>query len=176
MPIKFYSEAYFFQAWGSLTSLKSQTRDSLLKVPPGGLFTSWKNPSTSAGFESPKLGSRGEHVTPRPPRSTHDDGWQNNILLFLLTLFYTTYHSFWGSYGPHIGTRTQLEGLPWPGQQSPEASPAENTGQNMDKGHKTYVIDWLIGMFLFSSSGLMEKDVVEVFYHYGVYLSSSFMM
>ena len=27
----------FFQAWGSLTSLKSQTRDPQLKVPPGGL-------------------------------------------------------------------------------------------------------------------------------------------
>ena len=46
MPIKFCSNAYFFQAWGSLTSLKSQTRDLRLKVPPGGLvlrtFTSWK--------------------------------------------------------------------------------------------------------------------------------------
>ena len=35
-----------------------------LKVPPGGLmlriFTSWKNPSTSAGFEPANLGSRGE--------------------------------------------------------------------------------------------------------------------
>ena len=45
-PIKFCSEAYFFQAPGSLTSLKSQTLDSWLKIPPGGLglriFTSWK--------------------------------------------------------------------------------------------------------------------------------------
>ena len=36
----------FFQAWGSLTSLKSQTLDPKLKVPPGGLVlrisTSWK--------------------------------------------------------------------------------------------------------------------------------------
>ena len=36
----------FFQAWGSLTSLKSQTRDPQLKFPPGGLvlgiFTFWK--------------------------------------------------------------------------------------------------------------------------------------
>ena len=35
-----------FQAWGSLTSLKFQTRDHQLKLPPGGLvlriFTSWK--------------------------------------------------------------------------------------------------------------------------------------
>ena len=29
---------------------------------------SWKNPSTSAGFEPVNLGSRGEHVTPRPAK------------------------------------------------------------------------------------------------------------
>ena len=59
----------FFQTRGSLTSLKSQ-----LKVSPGGLvfriFTSWKNPSTSGGFEPANLESRGEHITPRPPRPT----------------------------------------------------------------------------------------------------------
>ena len=42
-----------------VTSLKSQTRDTQLKVPLGGLvlriFTSWKNPSTSAAFESRTL-------------------------------------------------------------------------------------------------------------------------
>ena len=58
---EFCSETYF-QAWGSLTGLKSQTRDPQLKVPPGGLvlriFTSWKNPSTSAGFEPANLISR----------------------------------------------------------------------------------------------------------------------
>ena len=63
-----------FQAWGCLTSLKSQTRNPQLKVPPGGLVlrivTSWKNTSTSAGFEPANLGSRSEHVTPRPPRPT----------------------------------------------------------------------------------------------------------
>ena len=63
----------FFQAWGSLTNLKSQTWDTQLKLPPGGLvlriFTSWKNQSTSVGFEAANLGSRGEHVTPRPPKS-----------------------------------------------------------------------------------------------------------
>ena len=32
----------------------------LVKVPPG------KNPSTSVGFEPANLGSRTEHVTPRP--------------------------------------------------------------------------------------------------------------
>ena len=62
-----------FVAWGSLTSLKSQIRDPQLKDPPGGglvlrIFTSWKNPSTSAGFEPADHGFRGEHVTPRPPR------------------------------------------------------------------------------------------------------------
>ena len=74
MSIKFCSDAFFFQAWGSLTSLKSQTLDPKPKVPPGGLvlriLTPWKNPFTSVGFEPANLGSRGEHVTPRPPRST----------------------------------------------------------------------------------------------------------
>ena len=55
-------------------SLKFQIRDPQLKVPPGGLwlriFPSWKNPSTSAGFEPANFGSRGEHITPRPPRPT----------------------------------------------------------------------------------------------------------
>ena len=67
MPIKFCSEA-----WGCLTSLKSQTRDPQLKVPPRGLvlriFMSWKNPLTSVGFEPANLGSRCKHITPRPPR------------------------------------------------------------------------------------------------------------
>ena len=64
----------FFQAWGSLTRLRSQTQDPQLEVTPGGLvlriFKSWKNPSTSAGFEPANLGARGEHVTPRPSRPT----------------------------------------------------------------------------------------------------------
>ena len=56
-------------------SLKSsQNQDPQLKVPPGGLvlrmFTSLKNPSTSAGFEVANLGSQGEHVAPKPPRPT----------------------------------------------------------------------------------------------------------
>ena len=45
-----------------------------ISVPPRGLvlrtFTSRKNSSTSVGFEPVNLGSRGEHVTPRPPRPT----------------------------------------------------------------------------------------------------------
>ena len=32
--------------------------------------TSWKNPSTAAGFERANLGSRGEQVSPRPRRPT----------------------------------------------------------------------------------------------------------
>ena len=67
-----FAQMPIFQAWGSLASLKSQTRDPQLKVPPRGsvlrIFMSWKNPSTSARFESENLGFRGEHVTPRPPR------------------------------------------------------------------------------------------------------------
>ena len=47
-----------------------------IKVPPGGLllriFTSWKNPSTSARFEPMYLGSQGEHITPRPLRPKED--------------------------------------------------------------------------------------------------------
>ena len=34
------------------------------------IFTSLKNPTTSAEFEPANLGSRGDHVTPRPPRPT----------------------------------------------------------------------------------------------------------
>ena len=63
-----------FQASGSFTSLKSHTRDPRLEVPPRGLVLricmSWKNPSTSAGFEPENLGSWDEHVTPRLPRPT----------------------------------------------------------------------------------------------------------
>ena len=69
-----FAQRPFFQALGSLTSLKSQTGDSQVKVPPGGLvlriFTPWKSSSTLAGFEPANLGSRSEHFTPRPPRPT----------------------------------------------------------------------------------------------------------
>ena len=72
--LNFAQMPIFFQAWGSLTSQKSQTRDSQLKVPLGGFvrrnFTPWKNPLTSAGFQPANLGSQGEHVTPRPRRPT----------------------------------------------------------------------------------------------------------
>ena len=94
MPIKFLTEAYFFQAWGSLTRLKSQTRDPQLKVPPGGLvlriFMSWKNPLTSAWSEPVNLGSWGEHITPRPPRPTYSGVSVNKKIAHTLVslLFY----------------------------------------------------------------------------------------
>ena len=69
-----FAQKPIFQAWSYLTSLKFQTRDPHLKIPPGGLvlriFTSWKNPSTSAEFEHANLGCRNEHITPRLPRQT----------------------------------------------------------------------------------------------------------
>ena len=70
-----FAQRPIFQDWDSLTSLKSQIQDPQPKVPPGGLvlriFTSWKNQSTSIGFEPANLGSRGEHVTPWSPRPTN---------------------------------------------------------------------------------------------------------
>ena len=55
---------------------ESEISESQLKVPPEGLvlriFTSWKNPLISAGFKPATLGSRGKHVTMRPPRPTAD--------------------------------------------------------------------------------------------------------
>ena len=38
------------------------------------------------------------------------------------------------------------------------------------------LIDWLVGMLLVSTSGLEEEDAVELFHHYGIHLSSSFLM
>ena len=58
-----------FQAWGSLTSLKSQTRD-----PPEDLCSGFSRPEKihrpQPDLNPANLGSRGEHVTPRPPRQT----------------------------------------------------------------------------------------------------------
>ena len=54
-----------------------------LKVPPGGLglriFTSWKNSSILARFEPANLGSRGDHITPRPPRPTIINVYISNL-------------------------------------------------------------------------------------------------
>ena len=66
-----YAQRPIFSGLRLFTSLKSQTRDPQIKVPPGEIFTSWKNPSTSGGFEPANLGFRGEHATPRPPRPTN---------------------------------------------------------------------------------------------------------
>ena len=43
-------------------------------------------------------------------------------------------------------------------------------------GYCIYLIGWLTGMLLFSRSGLVEEDAVEVFHSYGFHLSSSFLM
>ena len=55
MPIKLCSERYFFRNFRLGTP-------RLKSVP--------EDPSTSVGFEPANLKSRGEHVTPRPPRPT----------------------------------------------------------------------------------------------------------
>ena len=56
MPIKFCSEGYFLSGLRFFNEPEFSDSDPQLKVPPGGIvlriFTSWKNPSTSAGFES----------------------------------------------------------------------------------------------------------------------------
>jgi hypothetical protein len=44
-----------------------------------------------------------------------------------------------------------------------------------DISHTSLVL-WLVGMLLFSRSGLVEEDAVEVFHYYGFHLSSSFLM
>ena len=53
-----FAQRSIFSGLGFFTSLKSQTRDPQLTVPPGGLFlrifTSKKNASTPAGFEPPE--------------------------------------------------------------------------------------------------------------------------
>ena len=80
----------FFQVWGSLMSMKYHTRDPQLRVPPGGLvlriFTLWKNPSSSVGFEPANLGSRGEHITLRQPRPTR----AYHIFVLMDWIFYTS--------------------------------------------------------------------------------------
>ena len=87
-----FAQSPIFSELSSLKSLKSQTRDPQLKVPPGGLvlriFTSWKNSSTSAGFEPANLGSRGEHVN---PESTEVDFGYMLADCYGLTLFLRDY-------------------------------------------------------------------------------------
>ena len=64
-----FAERPIFSGFRFFNEPEISTRDPQLKVSPGGLvlriFTSWKNPSTSAAFELANLGSRGEHVTPK---------------------------------------------------------------------------------------------------------------
>ena len=44
------------------------------------------------------------------------------------------------------------------------------------KLHYTSIIDLLIGMLLVNRSGLLEETAVEVFHHFGVHLSSCFLI
>ena len=88
MPITFCSDANFFRlevlkrAWNLrlwTPSLKSLPED-----------WSWKNPSTSDGFEPANLGSRGEHVTPRPRKPTNMNlvfKHQSEVFFKIKTLF-----------------------------------------------------------------------------------------
>ena len=95
-----------------ITSPKSQTRDSRSKISPGGLvlriFTSWNNPSTSAGFEPAKFRSRVEHL-PRGHRSRHVFYLRVNSVVFLweyLSLTGLEHVSRWlGAGGVHLQLR-----------------------------------------------------------------------
>ena len=74
MPIKFCSEPIFFRLEVINKHEISESGPPSLKSLPedfcSGFLRPEKNPSTSAGFEPAHLGSQGEHVTPRSPRST----------------------------------------------------------------------------------------------------------
>ena len=65
-------------------------------------------------------------------------------------------------------------------------SEERRVGKGTDIKHEvplfTVILLWvpalalLINMLLFSRSGFMEENTVEVFHHYGVHLSSSFLI
>ena len=94
-----YAQRPIFSGLRFFNEPESQTRGSQLKVSPGGLmlriFMSWKNPSTSAGFEPANLGSRDEHVTPRPPRPTSNKLTPGNKLGTLCLHFYIFFYQFY---------------------------------------------------------------------------------
>ena len=77
MPIKFCSEAYFFRL-EVINEPKISDLGPQAWSPSWRTFTSWKNLSTSVGFEPTNLGSQGKHVTPRPPKPTETE--YNNLL------------------------------------------------------------------------------------------------
>ena len=56
----------------SFTCHKSTTSDKRLYIPSEGRraedFFALKNPTASAGFEPPNLGTKGQHATSRPPK------------------------------------------------------------------------------------------------------------
>jgi hypothetical protein len=66
---------------GSFTCRKSAICDRRLYFPSEGRhgenFFALKNPTASAGFEPANLGTRGQHATPRPPKSLTTSLGQN---------------------------------------------------------------------------------------------------
>ena len=85
----------FFQAWGSLTSLKSQTRYPQVKVPPGGLvlkiFTSWKVHRRQSGL-NPRILDLEASTLPRDHRGRHNwyiVVWHWYTLIFIIVTMVT---------------------------------------------------------------------------------------
>ena len=66
---------------GSFTRRKSTTWDKRLYFPSGGRraedFSTLKNPTASAGFETANFGTKGQHATSRPPKN--DDNNEDRI-------------------------------------------------------------------------------------------------
>ena len=103
MPIKVCSEASFFLAWGSLTSLKSQTRDPQLEVPPGGLvlrvFTSWKKSIylSRVWTREPLISRRARHPETTEAYSfsrNHSFHFSVNLFIIYCELFFSHYSQF----------------------------------------------------------------------------------
>ena len=76
-----FTQRPIFQAWGSLTILKSQTWDSQLKVPPGGLVRP-KNIHRSQPDLNPWISRRAHY-----PETTEADSLLLLLLSSLLLLF-----------------------------------------------------------------------------------------
>ena len=78
----------FFQAWGSLRSLKSQTREPRLKIPPKGLmsrvFMSWKNTKWAITLQNSYFvlnDHRRQPVPPGPPSIDNGAHGTEKVLL-----------------------------------------------------------------------------------------------
>ena len=109
MPIKFCSEDYFVQDWGSLTSLKSQTRDLRLKVPPGGLVLRFlrpgKNPSITTVFESQSLDLEASKLS----RYNNNNNNNNDFLMCMITWTESSF-MVWGT---SVSCTWGKGGVPW---------------------------------------------------------------